>query len=82
MAVCSCNDGGVGLCKIVQNCGLKPGNHLIKTMERLDWLQIIKSEKAKDNLEMKIREHKNLRKRKLEDKFLEEDQPSYAAGLY
>lgn len=84
MAVCSFNDGGVGLCKIVQTCGLKLGNHLISTIERFDRLRIRKSEKALDELEKKIRQHQNLMKRKLEDKFEEEegDKPSYAPGQY
>lgn len=83
LAVCSFNDGGVGLCKIVQNCSLKPGNHLFQTMDKLDWLRIRKWEKAQDDLDKKIRQNKNLLKRKLEDKFEEEegDQPSYTAGL-
>lgn len=84
MAVCSFNDGGIGICKILLNCGLKPGNHLIYTMEHLDRARIKNAEKAQNELEKKVRQHKNLLKRKLEDQFEEEEglQPSYAPGQY
>lgn len=84
MAVCSFNDGGIGICKILINCGLKPGNHLIRTMKQLDLQRIKKADKAQEELEKKIRHSKSLLKRKLDDKFEEEEgeEPSYGAGLY
>lgn len=84
MAVCSFNDGGIGICKILLNCGLKPGNHLISTMEQLDRTRIKNAERAQVEFEKKVRQHKNLLKRRLEDQYEEEEgqQPSYAPGQY
>lgn len=82
-AVLSFNDGYCSKCKVIHSLGLKIGHNLLSTMKRLDYERIMKSEKAAEEIEKKIRQSRTLLKRKLEDQYLEAedpDNPSYSAG--
>lgn len=83
-AVTSFNNGHIGKLLLFKEIGLRPGTHLRRSLKSLDKRRILDAEKAQLELEKKIRKHRNLLKRRLEDKFQEEEgqQPAYAAGMY
>lgn len=65
--------------------GLEPGKNCVAAMKKRDERRIKRSEKNQCELEKKIRQKRNLAKRKLEDKFLEEEDPenpAYCPGAY
>lgn len=71
-------------CQLLTKLGISSGNNLVKMMKKVDQVRICKAEKAIDELEKKCRQKASLPKIKLEDLFLEEedpDHPKYGAGM-
>lgn len=84
-AILSYNDGNLSKIKVMEELGFVAGLNMVKAMRRLDWERIRKAQKAVEDLEKKVRQGRTLAKRKLEDLYMESEDPnnpSYCAGHY
>lgn len=82
-AIITFNDGNIARCEVLNSMGIKIGINMVRSMIALDKERLRAADKAVRNLEKQARQHRRSVKRKLEEEFSEdEDNPSYAAGMY
>jgi hypothetical protein len=82
-AVLSFNNGYVSKVKVMEQLGFEPGKNMVVAMKVLDRKRVYFADKAERELEKKIRQKRTLLKRKLEDRYEDEedpDNPTYNPG--
>lgn len=84
-AISGYNRGNIAKCQMFKQMGLPAGENCVSAMKMFDVRRIKKAEKSIQELQKKCRQQTNLKKRKLEDEFEENedpDNPSYSPGHY
>lgn len=84
-AIATFNNGNIVRCRLLEKLGIKPGSNCLKVMKLIDLRRIKEADKAIDELHKKIRQTQQITKRKLEDKYEEQEGPanlSYGAGMF
>jgi hypothetical protein len=84
-AIAQYNKGNVSKCLMFKLMGLAAGENCVRAMKLLDARRVWKAEKAIQEFQKKCRQQRNLKRKKLEDDYEENedpDNPSYSAGHY
>lgn len=84
-AVSTYNKGNITKCLVLESIGLQPGHHCITALKKIDEARIKKAEKAILEIEKKSRFRARQVRNKLEDQYLEAedpDNPAYGAGMH
>jgi hypothetical protein len=84
-AVLEFNNGYISKIHMLEYLGFSAGRYSVKAMKTLDHKRVRRAHKAIAETEKKLRQNRNLARRKLEDYFAgkeDPNKPSYSAGSY
>lgn len=84
-AILNFNKGNVTRCLVLKELGMSVSKNTASVMSQLDKIRVQRGERMLSKLLKKARQRRESAKRKLEEAFLEDedpDNPSYGAGMY